>query len=292
MNLMAIGTMGTYMKNMQLQQKWQQKQYENPLKTENKSVNQTMFDRFKEQQEGAYLQSISYKLQAGESLSPAELEYLRNKSPETYKKAVELEQKRKQYEKALENVETKEEARVLHLNRVANFVARAKDAAAKNDFAASMEVLSEASIAKKVYANFVASDKYAGMAENEAELQDAREAEKEEATGGTSEKLEEIANEPAKEQVKDPAEGTKDTQDVTTEQGEEPQQTRGESTAKEVNTNPQSADVKTASPEQKEAVKAADKKKTRADVPTHVYGSGGQSGTNTNSSSSAFEVCA
>lgn len=113
----------------------------------------------------------------------------------------------------------------------------------------------EASFSHDAYKKFVESAKYAGLAENAAELQEAREAEKEEATGKTDE-AQDVKETEKPEDVKPEEPNTEENSTA-----EEAPAQSGEAPKTDVET-----DVKTASPEQKEAVKAASKKSS-ADAP-------------------------
>jgi hypothetical protein len=63
----------------------------------------------KEQVISRRLQAIGNKLMSGKKLSHEDMEFLREHDPETYKKAVKIEQEREAFRRALENCKTKQE---------------------------------------------------------------------------------------------------------------------------------------------------------------------------------------
>ena len=74
------------------------------------------------------LQAIGNKLQSGQRLSSADMEFLREHDPKTYEKAVKIAKEREEYRRALENAKTKEEAQMIHTKKMSMLTAEAKSA--------------------------------------------------------------------------------------------------------------------------------------------------------------------
>jgi len=79
-----------------------------------------------QEQEARAVEAIRIKLRAGKKLSPAEFDFLRERAPELYSKAVRVARERDAYEKSLRRSKSKAEAKVIenqmlarlaHLNR-------------------------------------------------------------------------------------------------------------------------------------------------------------------------------
>lgn len=132
MSLMRIGTLGAYMKNMEKQAVWQQKQdtgnytahgktLEEWLEsTRNDRVSITMTEAIDRQKEldDPEIQAIYYKVQTGKKLSAKEMEYLQKNDPEVYAKALSIQQERKAYERDLKRCKTQEDVQRLKLTQV------------------------------------------------------------------------------------------------------------------------------------------------------------------------------
>ncbi len=139
MSLMRIGTLGTYMRNMEKHAQWQMKQKSGDYLSHKKSLqewfeetkvnNPELAERIKEQAEKdkPEIQAIYTKVQYGKKLSPAEMKYLQTNDPETYAKAVSIQQERKAYENELKQCRTKEDVQRLKMSKVATSLAAVKD---------------------------------------------------------------------------------------------------------------------------------------------------------------------
>ncbi|MCL1947672.1 MAG: hypothetical protein FWF51_11100 [Chitinivibrionia bacterium] len=125
--------------------------------------------RESEEAKGKKLSSIFAKMAAGKRLSHVEMEYLRENSPEWYEKAKQLEQEREQYRRALENCKTKDQARILHTQKMAQVMASFKAAKASKSGDAMTFVSMQAATATDEFGDFVKSDKYEELP-NEYEL--------------------------------------------------------------------------------------------------------------------------
>ncbi len=115
-----IGTMGSYLKQMQLQTKWNLKQQDCGGEASGRMSSSLL------QADVACkeirLNSIVGKLRIGQRLSIEELSWLRQNSPALYAKAVRIEQERTGFRKQLERCSTKEEARRAHENKTQQLV--------------------------------------------------------------------------------------------------------------------------------------------------------------------------
>lgn len=134
------GSTNNQVKAMELQKKLQEKNAENitspenpqqakgPEKTENTEEEQKIEMLRKHSQgiqDSNVMAGIDTKLRSGKKLSRAELNYLRTKSPEMYKKAMAIEQRRNQYKNMLKHCHTKEDAKMLKSKASQGFFIRA-----------------------------------------------------------------------------------------------------------------------------------------------------------------------
>lgn len=129
MNFLLIGSMNSYIKNLGMHNKWNQKKKNNDF-TPDESL--TKKQRLNEQFKASYLQqkelekeltdealnTIHTKIQAGTKLTPDEMNYLRTKDPTTYQKLKNLEQEKKQYERELKQCKTKEDVQKLKFSKI------------------------------------------------------------------------------------------------------------------------------------------------------------------------------
>ncbi len=73
------------------------------------------------------MDAIMAKMNAGQKLSPAELEHLKKADPELYCKAVQIAAERKAYEEKLKNCKTKEEVQRVKLTALSSIMGRVND---------------------------------------------------------------------------------------------------------------------------------------------------------------------
>lgn len=129
-SLLYSGTIQTNIKSTELKMKFEQRK-QNPHKTENsgKNESQMKIDQFKDDlekfQTDNKLNAIDSKLKSGSELTEKELEYLREKNPELYKKAMAIKEERKQYKKSLQNAKSKEEVERIKSNKMQAFLTEA-----------------------------------------------------------------------------------------------------------------------------------------------------------------------
>lgn len=138
-----IGNVHTYAKNLEMQTKWRQKQQaaksteqwnvHPETKAEEESLVEKMaasVDAQEEAQSGDRMQEIRHKLMLGSTLSPKDLEYLKEKSPEMYEEYVQAEEERKReekaYKEALRRCRTQEEVERLKSSAINRSLARAE----------------------------------------------------------------------------------------------------------------------------------------------------------------------
>lgn len=130
MSLMRIGTLGAYIKNMEKAAVWQMKKESGDLTSHKLSLDEwleqtrtdtvSITERIEEQKKKDDLdvQTIYYKVQTGKKLSQKEMEYLQQNDPETYAKALSIQQERKAYERELKQCKTQEDVQRLKLTKI------------------------------------------------------------------------------------------------------------------------------------------------------------------------------
>jgi hypothetical protein len=123
-----------------------------------------------DEERGKKLRAIAGKMQAGKKLSPVEMEYLRENAPEWYAKAKQIEKEREEYRRALENSKTKDEARLLHTQKMSQIQTEVKAASANKYSEKEIPfIMMKAAAMVNESVDFTSSDKY-GELPNEHEI--------------------------------------------------------------------------------------------------------------------------
>lgn len=110
------GSLQNYLKTTKLNIKWKQRQDDIIAKA--KERDPKIADLLRTSQDmtkSNAIQGIDAKLKSGKKLSPQEMDYLREHSPELYKKAVEVTREREAYERELKQCKTKEAVQKLNM---------------------------------------------------------------------------------------------------------------------------------------------------------------------------------
>lgn len=130
---MNIGSVGSYVKTMDMENKWRTKKNSGNFAADGaKTVGEWIEQQKKKTVEKKSSQSsmgnksdstltaINYKLAKGSKLTPAEKEYLRKKDAAAYQRVQNIEATQKDFENKLRQCKTKEEVRKLKLTYVAS----------------------------------------------------------------------------------------------------------------------------------------------------------------------------
>lgn len=188
MDFSAISSVKSYVKNLEMQQKWQKK------KNENDFTPQSQVDRWIEEQrkqadgipgsavknQEKYMQSIRNKIAGGQTLTLEEEVYLREHDPVTYQQLKTAENEEKSYERELKHCKTKEEVDRVKMAHVSSSLAAVNDVKNNPDIpkAQKLAILSveqrKMDAIAKITAKFVKSGAYADLPTEE----EKREAEK------------------------------------------------------------------------------------------------------------------
>ncbi len=210
MNFPTIGSVTNAVKNMQLTQKWQQRKTEinqsgivkdnsKFAKTEEEQNVLSMLDRYKkqiaEQREQAAMGGITAKLKSGQSLSPAELDYLKENAPELYEEYVKIQKEREAYEKELKKCETKEDVRRVNTMKMNSFMNEAKAVMSANmPSEAKLQAMEEIQQRMMYIINdhneFISSSEFQSMPETRAEAEEEREQDEKRAAEPSDEEQE------------------------------------------------------------------------------------------------------
>ncbi len=130
MDFSTIGSVSSYMKNMELETKFKKKKAEGNLGPQSRKMteleikNEQFKAEYKRRQEESdgeddkTLAAINNKIASDEKLTPEEMRYLKDKNPTLYQKVKNIEDEKKQYEKDLKNCKTKDEVERLKMNKV------------------------------------------------------------------------------------------------------------------------------------------------------------------------------
>ncbi len=126
MDLLSIGNMNRYIKNLKLQSQWTLKQQTGNYNAKGDSLEDWLDSSLRQAQEadassGEHgddtLRKIHQKLEAGGELTLKERDYLREHDPEAYRELINLEQEQKAYERELRRCKTQEEVERLQMTR-------------------------------------------------------------------------------------------------------------------------------------------------------------------------------
>lgn len=212
----SLGNLHTYTKNLTMSNRWKQRKEsgdlivrydENAYRTEagkamarRKQSDYQLLSEFQEQQKNTdtRLSEIHNKLANGATLSEDELEYLRDKDPQTYAKIKAEESRNKAFAKKLARAKTKDEAQQVMTNRENEAVMKIKSVE-NNPYISDADKLTIYADARRsvmqgreIFDKFVASGAYdrlpteAEKREVEKEMKEAEEAERREAAGTDS----------------------------------------------------------------------------------------------------------
>ncbi len=212
----SLGNLQTYTKNLTMTTRWKQRKEsgdlvvrydENAWHTEagkamarRKQSDYQILSEFQEQQENTdtRLSEIRNKLVYGTALSDDEIEYLRDKDPQTYAKIKAEESRNKAFAKKLARARTKDEAQQIMTDRENEAVMKIKSVE-NNPCISDADKLTIYADARRsvlqgreIFSKFVASGAYdrlpteAEKLEAEKEIKEAQEAERREAADADS----------------------------------------------------------------------------------------------------------
>ena len=207
-------SVNSYLKNMDMQKKWEQKQrtgnYKaDGIKTASEWVEKQK-DTFKKKEQekekandnDQVLNSIKNKAARGGMLTASELKYLKSKDEAAYQRAVTAENERKIYEHELRMCRTKEDVqkfRMHHLAYAADRVSSAMNSASMSDdekLEAVMSDFQRMSAINKAERDFIRSGEYSRLPSQAEKLKaerDLRRAQKEESRAAAEKRAEKKA---------------------------------------------------------------------------------------------------
>lgn len=129
-----FGTVNSYVKGFEMENKWQTKKKSGDFKPEKKkSEIQQKNDQFKaffkqqqelEKDKDKTLEKIQNKVNSGEKLTPEEMRYLQQKNPMLYDEVRKLENECKQYEKKLRSCKTKDEVKEAKMQKTGEILTK------------------------------------------------------------------------------------------------------------------------------------------------------------------------
>lgn len=133
-----MGTLYNYTRNLYFTQKWNMKKQGIVVDDNNSTIN--YIKKSQEQNKAEKLSSIITKLKSGMKLSSEEMDFLRQNSPETYKKVIEINQEREEYRRELKKCKTKDEVVNKNTSKVCSLVGQARSVSGSGS-AESMEFI-------------------------------------------------------------------------------------------------------------------------------------------------------
>lgn len=181
---MIIGTVRDSVNRAFMECKWLQKKQNinkgilSPLEQQKHMYEQQL----REMKENDDLKKIMSKLEAGEKLSPNELEYLKKHNPTAYQDYVNACREREAYKEKLRHCKTKEEAEELKLNKMGEFLSAAKKIANNPcipkaaKLAELGKIMGRALGIAKAHYEFTKTVKYQQLPETRKELEEIKKA--------------------------------------------------------------------------------------------------------------------
>ena len=181
MDIYSISSVNSYVKSMDMQQKWQQKKKTGSFSPDRKSVDEWVEEQKKKLSENQdeqneknkckdkTLNGIRTKLSSGKRLTPSEMRYLQTKDPAAYAKAQAVETERASYQRQLKTCRTKEDLHRFKMIHVAsalseyNSIMHDPHMSAEEKAEAVAHVRNKMSAVEKETADFVKSGDYAGL---------------------------------------------------------------------------------------------------------------------------------
>jgi len=177
--IFSIGNLQNYLKNQDLQRKWQRKK-DDPLQAQ---LEHLKIKRLFDPQPAWSVETINAKLAAGKKLTSAELAYLKENHPELYDKAVRIARERAEYERELRKCRTKEDVRRLHMGKTASFLSQMKEASSTGGSQSVSDIGMHAASISDAHMVFTGTKEYKRLPEDYRELKE-RQKEKEGRRGG------------------------------------------------------------------------------------------------------------
>ena len=246
MDFSAISSVNSYVKNLELQQKWKKRK-----ETGNFTPEQTMLEKMIEDQRARAegipgtpktdeqtLSKIHTKIMNGNELTFEEKLYLQNHDPVTYQQVKAAEAEQESYERELKSCKTKEEVdrvQMAHVNAALstiNTTRNSTELSESQEFGIIMNVKAKIEAIARITTKFMASGHYADLPTDEEKLKaekTMKDAKDEELRPDTEEKTD-----------APPQEVTKPTEEQA---AEAVQQATGEQAAEAVKTESEEKDV-------------------------------------------------
>lgn len=182
MNILSMGTATSYIKNLELNLKWQERK-QNPLKAKEEDPQIASFKKqAAEQRRSQSIANIQGKMLSGLHLTQQELQYLRENSPADYQKAVQIEKERQEYKRELEQCQSKEDVEKLNQQKLQQFCTEAKTVAGNPNIPAAKKkellefIRMRMSAFMDEHASFIKTPEYQQLPEKKDEDQPEGEA--------------------------------------------------------------------------------------------------------------------
>lgn len=199
--MLVTSTMGNYLKNIGLQQKWQKRKEDmhltagrkiviKPAAGSKSDVYTAAVENFMKEQEELRSKiksllrensecsraSVEFKLQYGGKISPREMEYIKNNCPDLYAKAVEREKERQEYAAQLRNCKSKDELFALRIGKLSSLMGECQAAESRGDYGASFELRARLYNIEEEHNEYIKSDEYQELCRKEKTEKEAAEA--------------------------------------------------------------------------------------------------------------------
>lgn len=128
MDFLAIGSLSSYVKSLEMQNKWSMKKasgdftpkesHKNKYEIMNEAFKKSYYATKEDDKNDETLKAIQNKINQGSKLTLSEMRYLQSKDPVLYQKLRNLEHEKKSYEKELKRCKTKDDVERLKTSKV------------------------------------------------------------------------------------------------------------------------------------------------------------------------------
>lgn len=205
MDFTSVGSVNNYIKNLNLQNKWQQKKATGDFSTDEEKSYEARWlkEQLEQSKDSQSITAIYSKLLSGKKLTAEEKQYLQQKDPQAYQQAQQNESEQQRYEQELKRCKTKEDVQRLKMHHTAaslstvNSVMNNPNIPEEKKLSIVLGEQQKMSVMQNTMVRFIKAGKYAKLPADAERM----EAEK------ILHEAEEQAQKPAENKTQKPAEG-------------------------------------------------------------------------------------
>lgn len=169
------GSVYQTVKRAEMTLKWQEKKKNPRLQQDVDPERKRLAEQAAQVRESNAVKALDTKLKSGASLTPEELDFLKTHNPKLYQEAISVEEEKNAYEESLNRCRTKEEVNQEKMNKVQSYLTQAKTIANNTAIPLSARqayldgIMRRVSGIERVHQDFVKSQRYQSLPEDEEE---------------------------------------------------------------------------------------------------------------------------